>query len=129
MKPRVIAAGLFVLSFATAGFAADQTWTRMIGDSKCGASHKAAAGTQREPHGSRLHRTCVKSGGEYPLSSKGKVLRLENQKDPALAENAGKTVMVTGTLKGNDYRFEGRREVTVALRLLTALRVLAYGFA
>jgi len=29
------------------------------------------------------------------------VYRLENQKDPALAENAGKTVMVTGTMKGN----------------------------
>jgi hypothetical protein len=44
---------------------------------------------------------CVKSGAEYILSSNGKVYKLENQKDASLAENAGKTVVVTGTLKGN----------------------------
>jgi hypothetical protein len=101
MKGHAIAAGLFVVSFATAGFAADQTWTGMIGDSKCGASHKAA----QEHNANLTDRTCteacIKSGGEYILSANGKVYKLENQKDPALAENAGKTVMVTGTLKGN----------------------------
>ena len=101
MKRSVIAAGLFVVSFATAGFAADQTWTGMIGDSKCGATHKAM-----QEHNAKLTdrdctEGCIKSGAEYILSSNGKVYKLMNQKDPALAENAGKAVMVTGTLKGN----------------------------
>ena len=101
MKLSAIAAGLFVVSFATVGFAADQTWTGMIGDSKCGASHKSAQEHNANLTDRACTEACVKSGAEYILSSKGKVYRLENQKDPALAENAGKTVMVTGTMKGN----------------------------
>jgi hypothetical protein len=101
MKRNVIAAGLFVASFATAGFAADQTWTGMIGDSKCGASHKAAQEHNANLTDRACTEACIKSGGQYILSSNGKVYKLENQKDPALAENAGKTVEVTGTLKGN----------------------------
>ena len=101
MKRNVIAAGLFVASFATAGFAADQTWTGMIGDSKCGATHKAAQEHNANLTDRACTEGCIKSGAEYILSSNGKVYKLVNQKDPALAENAGKTVMVTGTLKGN----------------------------
>jgi hypothetical protein len=101
MKHSVIGVGLLVLSFGATGFAAERTWTGMIGDSKCGATHK----TQQEHNANLTDRACteacVKSGGEYILSSNGKVYKLENQKDPALSENAGKTVMVTGTLKGS----------------------------
>jgi hypothetical protein len=101
MTRSVFAAGLFAVSFTAAGFAADKTWTGMIGDSKCGATHKA----MREHNAKLTNRDCtegcVKSGAEYILSSKGKVYKLENQKDPALAEDAGKTVTVTGTLKGD----------------------------
>jgi len=101
MKRSVFAAGLFVVSFSAAGFAADQTWTGMIGDSKCGANHKAAQEHNANLTDRDCTEACVKSGAEYILSSNGKVYKLENQKDPALAENAGKTVMVAGTLKGN----------------------------
>jgi hypothetical protein len=101
MKRSVVAAGLFVVSFAAPAFAADQTWTGMIGDSKCGASHKAMQEHNANLTDRACTEACIKSGGEYILSSNGKVYRLENQKDAALAENAGKTVMVTGTLKGN----------------------------
>jgi hypothetical protein len=101
MKGSVIAAGLFVVSFTSAGFAADQTWTGMIGDSKCGASHKAMQEHNANLTDRACTEACVKSGADYILSSGGKVYKLENQKDAALAENAGKTVMVTGTLKGN----------------------------
>jgi hypothetical protein len=101
MKPSVITAGLLVLSFAATSFAAEQTWTGMIGDSKCGASHKAAQEHNANLTDRACTEACIKSGGEYILSSNGKVYRLENQKDPALAENAGKTVTVTGSLKGN----------------------------
>ena len=101
MKQHLIGAGVFIVSFAAAGFAADQTWTGMIGDSKCGASHKAMQEHNANLTDRACTEACIKSGGEYILSANGKVYKLENQKDPALAENAGKTVMVTGTLKGN----------------------------
>jgi hypothetical protein len=101
MKRAMFAAGLFVMSFAASGLAADQTWTGMIGDSKCGATHKAAQEHNANLTDRACTEACVKSGAEYILSADGKVYRLENQKDAALAENAGKTVMVTGTLKGN----------------------------
>jgi hypothetical protein len=100
MKHSVIAAaGLFVVSFTAPAFA--QTWTGMIGDSKCGANHKAAQEHNANLTDRDCTEACIKSGAEYILSSGGKVYKLENQKDPALADNAGKTVMVTGTLKGN----------------------------
>ena len=101
MNGSVIAAGLLVVSFAAPALAADQTWTGMIGDSKCGANHKAMQEHNANLTDSACTEGCIKSGAEYILSSGGKVYKLENQKDPALAENAGKTVMVTGTLKGN----------------------------
>jgi len=101
MKRAMFAAGLFVMSFAASGLAADQTWTGMIGDSECGATHKAAQEHNANLTDRACTEACVKSGAEYILSAGGKVYRLENQKDAALAENAGKTVMVTGTLKGN----------------------------
>jgi len=101
MKRSALAVGLFVLSFGAAGFAAEQTWTGMIGDSKCGATHKAMQEHNAGLTDRACTEACVKSGAEYILSANGKAYKLENQKDPALAENAGKTVMVTGTLKGN----------------------------
>ena len=101
MRRDLMTAGLFVLSFATAGFAADQTWTGTIGDSKCGASHKSAQEHNANLTDRACTEGCIKSGAEYILSANGKVYKLENQKDPALVENAGKTVVVTGTLKGN----------------------------
>ena len=101
MKRSVITAGLFVVSFAASAFAADQTWTGMVGDSKCGVNHKSAQEHNANLTDTACTEACIKGGAEYILSSGGKVYKLENQKDPALAENAGKTVMVTGTLKGN----------------------------
>ena len=101
MKRSVITAGLFVVSFAASAFAADQTWTGMIGDSKCGANHKAMQEHNANLTDRDCTEACIKSGAEYILSSNGKVYKLENQKDPSLSENAGKTVVVTGTLKGN----------------------------
>ena len=101
MKRSVITAGLFVMTCAASVFAADQSWTGMIGDSKCGANHKAMQEHNANLTDRACTEACIKSGAEYIFSSNGKVYRLENQKDPALAENAGKTVMVTGTMKGN----------------------------
>ena len=101
MRRSAIAVGLFVLSFPVAGFAAEQTWTGMIGDSKCGATHKAMQEHNASLTDRACTEACIKSGGQYILSANGKVYKLENQKDSALLENAGKTVMVTGTLKGD----------------------------
>ena len=86
---------------ATALLAQQQTFTGTIGDSKCGATHKAMQEHNAKLTNRDCTEACVKSGGEYILSSNGKVYKLENQKDPALAEYAGKAVTVMGTVKGD----------------------------
>lgn len=86
---------------AGAVFAADQTWTGTISDSKCGASHKAMTEHNKNLTDRDCTEACVKSGGKYVFASGGKVYSLENQKDPALAMYAGETVTVTGEMRGN----------------------------
>ena len=98
-------AGLLFLAtiFCAAGsaFAADQTWTGTLSDSKCGASHKAMTEHNKNLTDRDCTEACVKSGGKYVLASRGKVYMLENQNDPALAMYAGETVTITGELHGN----------------------------
>ena len=101
MRRELAAAAFMVMSSAALAAAADETWTGTIGDSKCGATHKAMQEHNKDLTDRACTEACVKSGGEYILSSNGKVYRLENQKDPSLAENAGRPVTVTGTMKGN----------------------------
>lgn len=86
---------------AGAVFAADQTWTGTISDSKCGASHKAMTEHNKNLTDRDCTAACVKSGGKYVFASGGKVYALENQNDPALAMYAGETVTVSGEMRGN----------------------------
>jgi hypothetical protein len=46
---------------------------------------------------------CVRKGGQYVLISDGKVFKLINR-DADLAENAGRTVRLTGALNGETIR-------------------------
>jgi hypothetical protein len=85
-------------------FAADQTWTGTIGDSKCGASHKSMTEHNAKLTERACTEACVKSGGKYVFVTGGKVFTLENQDDPALATYAGEAVTVTGELKGSSIR-------------------------
>jgi hypothetical protein len=101
MKRALLAAAAIVLGSAAAAFAADQTLTGTIGDSKCGASHKAMTEHNKDLTDRSCTEACVKGGAKYILSSGGKVYTLENQNDPALAMYAGERVTVTGEVRGN----------------------------
>src|SRR5436190_5906032 len=101
MTRRLTAALLAVLCSATAAFAADQTWTGTIGDSKCGLSHKSMTEHNKGLTDRACTEACVKSGGKYVLTSNGKVYMIENQNDPALAANAGREVTIAGDIKGD----------------------------
>ena len=95
-------AGALLLAAATA-FAADQTWTGQIGDSACGAKHDSemiGEGTAKLSD-RECTEACVRGGSLYILVSDGKVYKIANQKDPALATHAGHVVSLTGELKGD----------------------------
>ena len=98
-------AGLFlvatVLCSSGAAFAAEQTLTGTISDSRCGATHKAMQEHNKDLTDRACTEACVKGGAKYIFSSGGKIYTFENQSDPALAMNAGESVSVTGELRGN----------------------------
>jgi hypothetical protein len=90
-----------VLLTAHGAFAANRTLMGTIGDSLCGASHNAISAQ----HGGKetdaeCSEACVKAGGKYVFVSGGKVYTIANQGEKDLAANAGKTVQLTGDLRG-----------------------------
>jgi hypothetical protein len=94
----MVAAMVFV--GASGAFAADQSWTGKISDSKCGAKHAAGE------HGKKMTdrdctEACVKGGAKYVFASKGKVYQIANQDNADLAMHAGHTVRLTGEMKGD----------------------------
>ena len=99
MKQLIVVAAM-VLVGASGAFAADQTWTGKISDSKCGATHAAGE------HGKKMTdractEACVKGGAKYVFASKGKVYQIANQDDADLMTHAGHTVKLTGEMKGD----------------------------
>ena len=82
--------------------AAEKTWTGKISDSMCGANHAKMmvqhtdAKTERD-----CTLACVKDGGKYVFVSGGKVYSIENQDLADLQEQAGRTVRLTGEMKGD----------------------------
>jgi hypothetical protein len=97
---------LVLLLFVSAAFsplvgaraAADETWAGRIADSACGAHHEEAAegsGTMSD-HDCTI--ACVRGGSKYVLVSGGRVLSIQNQQFPGLADYAGQDVTVTGSL-------------------------------
>jgi hypothetical protein len=92
-----------VLFSAATTFAADQTWTGKISDSKCGANHMAGE------HGKKMTdractAACVKDGAKYVFVSNGKVYNISNQDNPALAAHAGHSVRLTGEMSGDTIK-------------------------
>lgn len=104
MKHSLLAIAAAMLCFAGTAFAADQTWTGTISDSKCGASHKAMTEHNKNLTDSACAQACVKGGAKFVLASGDKIYVLDNQKDPALAMYAGRMVTVTGDLQGDTIR-------------------------
>src|SRR3569832_1642725 len=99
MMKRLVATGaLATLMMGGVAFAADQTWTGKIGDSMCGATHKAMQEHKKDLTDRACTEACIKGGGKYILSTGGKVYTIDNQQDPALAMYAGEEVTVTGEL-------------------------------
>ena len=99
MKHVVFAAALVALS-ASAGFAADQTWTGAISDKMCGADHKKMGGKMSDRD---CTLACAKGGSPYVLVVGGKVFQLAGHDDD-LKTHAGHTVNVTGELKGDTIK-------------------------
>ncbi len=89
------------LAVAVPVTAADQTLTGQISDSMCRAKHELGgeAGNPDNPHDCTL--ACVHSGSKFVLVVGGEIYEIANQDDPALAENAGYTVKMSGAVNGD----------------------------
>jgi hypothetical protein len=91
----------FVFSAASV-LAAEEKWTGQVGDSMCGLEAKHSLGPDGKPMSARdCARDCVKQGGSYVLISQGKVFKLVNGDKATVSANAGYTVDVVGTLRGD----------------------------
>jgi hypothetical protein len=98
---QLIASAAIVLFAGPAVFAAEQTWTGKISDSKCGLSHKAMQHGDKKMTDRKCTGACVKGGAKYVFESNGKVYTIENQNEPDLVARAGRRVTLTGEMKGD----------------------------
>lgn len=71
-----------------------KTWTGVVSDSNCGLKHSTPS-----DEAAMCVKKCVGAGAQYVLVSGGKVYQLSDQSK--FADFAGRSVKVTGTLKGN----------------------------
>ncbi len=76
-------------------FAQQQSFTGVVTDSMCGATHMAKEKTPAE-----CTRICVKDGMKYALAADKKLYTLEGH-EAELPKLAGQRVTVKGTLKGD----------------------------
>jgi hypothetical protein len=90
------------LTGGAASLGAQQTWTGKIADSACGAKHEEGAEGQGIPPDRECTEACVRGGSKYILVVDGKVLKIANQDNQALAAHAGPAVTVTGTMKADE---------------------------
>jgi hypothetical protein len=99
MYKRLLIVAVAVLALGCLAWAGSQTWTGTVSDSHCGLKHAepSAAATQ-------CVTACVKGGAKYVLVSDGKVYQLDDQ--AKFADYAGKSVKVTGELKGDTITVE-----------------------
>jgi len=97
----VLAGAAFFVTATT--FAAEQTWSGQISDSLCGAKHESESIGEGNAKISDQECTvaCVKGGSKYVLVSNGKVYQIANQTHADLAKSAGRTVKLTGEMKGD----------------------------
>jgi hypothetical protein len=87
------------LAFGCLAWAAGKSWTGTVSDSHCGAKHAVASDAAAS-----CVAKCVESGAKYVLVSGGKVYRLDAQ--DKFKDFAGKSVKVTGTMKGDTITVE-----------------------
>jgi len=85
------------------GFSAfGASWTGQIADSACGISHAKMLAEHKDLKTDRdCTLACIKAGSKFVCVSDGKVFNIANQKLAGLTANAGETVELTGTMKGD----------------------------
>ena len=96
--------GVFLLGGASMAFAADQTWSGKISDSKCGATHSSTEHDGKKLSDRECTAACIKGGAKYVFVSKGKVYNLDNQDFADLPVHAGHTVKLTGEMTGDTIK-------------------------
>ena len=94
-KPKLAAGLILALAGAFAAVAQQQSFTGVVTDSMCGATHMAKDKTPAE-----CTQMCVKDGMKYALAVEKKVYTLEGH-EAELAKLAGQKVTAKGTLKGD----------------------------
>jgi len=99
MYKRLVIVAVAVLAFSCLAWAASQTWTGTVSDSHCRLKH-----AQANAAAAQCVAGCVKGGAKYVLVSDGKVYQLDDQ--AKFADCAGKSVKVTGELKGDTITVE-----------------------
>ncbi len=85
---------LIVLAAGCLTYAMGKSITGTVSDSNCGAKHAMAS-----DEAAACVAKCVSQGGKYVLVSGDKVYQLDAQ--DKFADFAGKSVKVTGTMKGD----------------------------
>ena len=84
--------------FAASSFAAEITG--FVGDSMCGAKHKAAAAGD-----ATCATTCIKKGDKAVLvTSEGKVYTIDDAGQKKVANFVGKTATITGDVSGDSIK-------------------------
>jgi hypothetical protein len=99
MYKKLVMAAIAVLAFGCLAWAGSQTWTGTVSDSHCGVKHATASDSAVQ-----CVAGCVKGGAKYVLVANGKVYQLDDQ--AKFADYAGKSVKVTGELKGDTITVE-----------------------
>jgi hypothetical protein len=100
MKKFVLFAAAILFATAPALTAADKTWTGVLGDSKCNATHsKAEHASQTDDHDCVTK--CVAAGAKHVFVAGGKTFQIANQDFAGLTDHAGHNVKLSGELKGD----------------------------
>lgn len=95
MKKLALTLGLGVTMFSFAAFA--ESWTGVIGDSKCGAKHADAMDNEGS---AKCVKTCVEGGAAPVLLTDGKVVKLDKASQTKVMDHLGHKVTVTGKMAG-----------------------------
>jgi hypothetical protein len=103
MTKKLVALLAFAWTTAGVNFAAEQTWTGVISDSLCNASHMKMAQSLFPPlEEPACVLACVDGGGKFVFMDKGETtLQIANQDFADLKKFPAARVIVTGELKGD----------------------------
>jgi hypothetical protein len=102
MMKNAVAIAAIALTITGVNYAAEQTWTGVLSDSLCAASHaRMAQGVFPPLDDPACVLACVEGGGKFVFMDGEKALQIANQDFADLKKHPGVKVMVTGELKGD----------------------------